>query len=63
MPELPAEMQDAAELLSRMERNLAGHAAHLHRGTPGMSVRQSDDLLIADSGFDDDAFNVVADAR
>jgi GNAT superfamily N-acetyltransferase len=63
VPELPAEIQDAADLLSRMERTLAGHACHLHRGTPGMSVRQSDDLLIADSGFDDDTFNVVADAR
>jgi ribosomal protein S18 acetylase RimI-like enzyme len=51
------------DLLSRMEQNLAEHAAHLHRGTPGMRVRRTDDLLIADSGLDDDTFNIVAAAR
>jgi GNAT superfamily N-acetyltransferase len=43
----------------RMEHNLAEHASHLHRGMPGMTVRQEPDLLIADSGLDDDTFNFV----
>ncbi len=42
-----------------MEQNLAEHASHLHRATPGMTVRHRDDLLIADSGLDDDTFNFV----
>ncbi|OON74685.1 GNAT family N-acetyltransferase [Streptomyces tsukubensis] len=46
-----------------MERNLAEHAAHLHRGLPGRSVSQTDDLCVADSGLDDDTFNIVAGAR
>nr|WP_306322045.1 MULTISPECIES: hypothetical protein [unclassified Streptomyces] len=46
-----------------MERNLAEHACHLHRGTTGASVTETDDLLIADSGLDDDTFNIVAMAR
>lgn len=52
---------DGLEL--QLERNLAEHAAHLHRGTPGMTVRQHADLLIADSGLDDDTFNFVGAAR
>jgi GNAT superfamily N-acetyltransferase len=52
---------DGLEL--RLEQNLAEHAAHLHRGTPGMTVRQHADLLIADSGLDDDTFNFVGAAR
>jgi GNAT superfamily N-acetyltransferase len=51
------------DLLSRMEQNLAEHAAYLLRGTPGMTVRQTPDLLIADSGLDDDTFNQVLAAR
>jgi ribosomal protein S18 acetylase RimI-like enzyme len=51
------------DLLLRMELNLAGHAGHLHRRTAGMTVRQEPDLLIADSGIDDDTFNIVAAAR
>lgn len=47
----------------KLEQNLAEHAAHLHRGTPGMTVRQHADLLIADSGLDDDTFNFVGAAR
>jgi ribosomal protein S18 acetylase RimI-like enzyme len=43
----------------QMEQNLAEHASHLHRVTPGMTVRQAPDLLIADSGLDDDTFNYV----
>ncbi|MFI1680548.1 GNAT family N-acetyltransferase [Streptomyces sp. NPDC020607] len=46
-----------------MERNLAEHACHLHRGLPGATVVATDDLVIADSGLDDDTFNVVALAR
>ncbi|MET8685216.1 GNAT family N-acetyltransferase [Streptomyces sp. NPDC004732] len=46
-----------------MERNLAEHACHLHRDLPGATVVAADDLLIADSGLDDDTFNIVAMAR
>lgn len=46
-----------------MEQNLAEHAVHLLRRTPGMTVIQAGDLTVADSGIDDDAFNVVAAAR
>jgi ribosomal protein S18 acetylase RimI-like enzyme len=48
-----------ARLAAQIEQNLAEHASHLHRATPGMTVRQADDLLIADSGLDDDTFNFV----
>ncbi|MBO1336996.1 GNAT family N-acetyltransferase [Streptomyces sp. VRA16 Mangrove soil] len=46
-----------------MERNLAEHACHLHRGLPGARVVDSGDLLVADSGLPDDTFNIVAAAR
>ncbi|MFD5570314.1 GNAT family N-acetyltransferase [Streptomyces cadmiisoli] len=46
-----------------MERNLAEHACHLHRRMKDARVTESDDLLIADSGLDDDTFNIVAAAR
>jgi ribosomal protein S18 acetylase RimI-like enzyme len=46
----------------RMEHNLAEHACYLHRGMPGMTVREAADLLIADSGLDDDTFNFVGAA-
>lgn len=48
-----------AGLAAQIEQNLAEHASHLHRATPGMTVRRTDDLLIADSGLDDDTFNFV----
>jgi GNAT superfamily N-acetyltransferase len=48
-----------AGLAAQMEQNMAEHASHLHRATPGMTVRQANDLLIADSGLDDDTFNFV----
>ncbi|WP_211245921.1 GNAT family N-acetyltransferase [Actinomadura oligospora] len=54
---------DQADLLTRMEQNLAEHACHLHRHTPGMTVADTGDLVIADSGLDDDTFNIVAIAR
>ncbi|RUP68529.1 hypothetical protein SSPNP10_07275 [Streptomyces sp. NP10] len=46
-----------------MEQNLAEHACHLHRTMKGASVTETGDLLIADSGLDDDTFNIVARAR
>ncbi|MDX3663884.1 GNAT family N-acetyltransferase [Streptomyces sp. ID05-26A] len=46
-----------------MELNLAEHACHLHRHLDGATVTVTDDLLIADSGLDDDTFNIVAAAR
>ncbi|WP_097272553.1 GNAT family N-acetyltransferase [Streptomyces sp. TLI_55] len=46
-----------------MERNLAEHACHLHRSMTGATVTEVGDLLIADSGLDDDTFNIVAAAR
>lgn len=52
-----------ADLTDRMERNLAEHACHLHRGMPGATVTETGDLLVADSGLDDDTFNIVAAAR
>ncbi|WP_419992866.1 GNAT family N-acetyltransferase [Streptomyces boninensis] len=45
------------------EQNLAEHACHLHRTLRGASVTETGDLLIADSGLDDDTFNIVAAAR
>ncbi|WP_198653203.1 GNAT family N-acetyltransferase [Actinocorallia populi] len=52
-----------ADLLAGMERNLAEHACHLHRKREGATVTETEDLLIADSGLDDDTFNIVAAAR
>ncbi|TCN41220.1 acetyltransferase (GNAT) family protein [Rhodococcus sp. SMB37] len=54
---------DEADLTDRMEQNLAEHACHLHRSMPGATVAETGDLLIADSGLDDDTFNIVAAAR
>ncbi|MEC3977491.1 GNAT family N-acetyltransferase [Amycolatopsis sp. H20-H5] len=45
---------DIPDLLARTERNLAEHACHLHRGLSGASVTETADLLVADSGLDDD---------
>ncbi|HEX7303193.1 GNAT family N-acetyltransferase [Lentzea sp.] len=52
-----------ADLLADMERNLAAHACHLHRYLPDATVAEADDLLVADSGLEDDTFNLVAAAR
>ncbi len=54
---------DVSDLLVRMEANLAEHACHLHRHMDGAAVTDTGDLLIADSGLDDDTFNIVAAAR
>ncbi|WP_245573989.1 GNAT family N-acetyltransferase [Amycolatopsis nigrescens] len=51
------------DLLTSMEANLAEHACHLHRRLPDANVTETGDLLIADSGIDDDTFNIVARAR
>jgi len=59
----PAFTTPPADLGLRLELNLAEHACHLLRQTPGMTVHQSPDLLIADSGLDDDTFNFVGAAR
>ncbi|HUQ56076.1 GNAT family N-acetyltransferase [Lentzea sp.] len=50
-------------LLASMEQNLAEHACHLHRQLDDATVAETDDLLIADSGLDDDTFNIVVAAR
>lgn len=55
--------RDARDLAVAGERNLAEHACHLHRRTPHATVTRTDDLVIADSGLDDDTFNIVAGAR
>lgn len=54
---------DDSDLLARMEQNLAEHACHLHRRTKHSTVTETADLVIADSGLDDDTFNIVAAAR
>ncbi|WP_199746328.1 GNAT family N-acetyltransferase [Amycolatopsis sp. WAC 01416] len=54
-----------AGLTERIEANVAEHACHLHRRTDGMTVTETGDLVIADSGIEGDAgtFNIVANAR
>lgn len=59
----PGQRGQPGDLLSQIEQNLAEHVSHLHRGTPGMSVRDPGDLVIADSGLADISFNIVAAAR
>ncbi|MDX3383365.1 GNAT family N-acetyltransferase [Streptomyces niveiscabiei] len=46
-----------------MARNLAERACHLHRTMPGARVIDTGDLVVADSGLDDDTFNIVTSAR
>ncbi|MEU8132990.1 GNAT family N-acetyltransferase [Streptodolium elevatio] len=46
-----------------MELNLTEHACHLHRRTRHMTVTETPDVTVADSGLDDDTFNIVAHAR
>ncbi|MFI7382513.1 GNAT family N-acetyltransferase [Streptomyces sp. NPDC049813] len=57
------DLRDTTDLADRAERNLAEHACHLHRVLPGGAVTATGDLLVADSGLDDDTFNIVAAAR
>ncbi|HXL17204.1 MAG TPA: GNAT family N-acetyltransferase [Streptosporangiaceae bacterium] len=54
---------DDGDLLARMEQNLAERACRLHRELAGATVIRADDLVIVDSGLDDDTFNIVAAAR
>lgn len=54
---------DEADVTDRMERNLSEHACHLHRSMSGATVTEAGDLLIADSGLNDETFNIVAAAR
>ncbi|MFC7449757.1 GNAT family N-acetyltransferase [Rhodococcus daqingensis] len=51
------------DLLEAMELNLASHASHLHPKVDGARVLDPGDILIADSGLDDDTFNLVCRAR
>ncbi len=60
---LPAGAGVSATLELPMELNLAEHVCYLQRDTPGMIVRETADLLIADSGLDNDSFNFVGAAR
>jgi ribosomal protein S18 acetylase RimI-like enzyme len=53
---------ELAGLELRMEHNVAEHASRLHHGMPGMTVRREADVLIVDSGLDDDTFNFVGAA-
>lgn len=55
--------QVPAGLAAALEENLTEHACHLHRATAGMTVWRASDLVIADSGLDDDTFNFVGAAR
>ena len=59
----PPGPEHLAGLQLAMEQNLAEHACHLHRGMPGMTVRQEADLVVADSGLADDTFNFIGAAR
>jgi GNAT superfamily N-acetyltransferase len=58
----PLTQGQLAGLELRVEENLVEHACHLQRGMPGMTVRRHADLLIADSGLDDDTFNFIGAA-
>jgi GNAT superfamily N-acetyltransferase len=51
------------ETAEAMEDNIVEHAARLHRGLAGARLLVEDDIVIADSGLDDDTFNVVVRTR
>jgi len=59
----PVMAADQRDLLLAMEQNLAERACHLHRELADATVIRAHDLVIADSGLDDDTFNIVAAAR
>lgn len=50
-------------LLSAIEKNLHEHLAFVQRSTPGMTIVDEADLLVADSGLASDTFNKIARAR
>jgi ribosomal protein S18 acetylase RimI-like enzyme len=54
---------DVGAVCIAAEVNLAEHAGHLHRHAPGMTVTESAEVFVADSGLADDTFNIVARAR
>ena len=56
-------MNDLIKLQRAIEDNLAEHFCHLHRHLASATITQTDDLLIADSGLDDDTFNIIAGTR
>jgi len=58
----PGLAHPAPSLARQLEQNMSEHACYLHRGTEGMRVQQTDDLLIADSGLPDDTFNFIGAA-
>jgi ribosomal protein S18 acetylase RimI-like enzyme len=53
----------SSPVLDRMLANFVAHNSHLHRVTPGMTVLQTDDLVIAHGNIDDDTFNQIVAAR
>jgi hypothetical protein len=50
---------DGAQVLAAMDDNHAQHAVY----GPGITVRDTGDLITGDSGLADDTFNIVARAR
>ncbi|ANR61644.1 GNAT family N-acetyltransferase [Corynebacterium glutamicum] len=56
-------MKDLGKLQRAVEDNLAEHSCHLHRHLASATITHTDDLLIADSGLDDDTFNIIAGTR
>lgn len=56
-------MGGVSDLLVAMDVNQAEHAGHLYRYLPGAIVHRADDVIIADSGFTEPMFNVIALAR
>ncbi len=50
-------------LLAALEENLHGHVAFVHRYTPDMTVWDTKDLLLVDSGLVIDNFNRICRAR
>lgn len=63
MGERNESLASPSDIQLAMEKNLAEHACHLHRQVTTASVKETDDLVIADSGLEDDTFNIVAAAR
>lgn len=51
------------DLPAKMDANQVEHACYLYGYLPGATVHRADDLVIADSGFTEPMFNVVALTR
>ena len=56
-------MASSLDLAAAADENLAVHAGWAHRRTPSMSVVDTPDLVIVDSGLPCDTFNLVCRAR